>query len=323
MFSDLKKEFLQDLAINGRSPTTIFTYETMLKGFETFLENKALTAEDVTPAHLREYLVSLWEGKLLSVGTICVKVRAVKRYFEYLLRSGRLLSNPSKELKEPKRDRRSPRQTLTPERVRSMLEQVNTNTPIGIRNMAILETLASCGIRHRELMLLRGEDIDLKSSMLVVREGKGGKPRVIPLTPQAVFWLKAYLDRARPALSKSQSVTPEQRLSDGLWMNKDGKPLKRQMLRVIVRSYAEKAGLPHRVQVHDFRRFLLTELVKNGMPLPMVSEVAGHSSTETLRQYCATSGFDLKEVMKSHPRETDARKDDDDEEEPMAPVRMR
>jgi integrase/recombinase XerD len=323
MFSELKKDFLRDLLADGRSPRTVSSYSAQLKSFEAFLEDKALTVAEVTPAHLREYVTGLWDAKRYATMTICLKVRALKRLFEWLKRTGRLLSDPSQGLREPKVEKRLPRQTLNTDSVRRMLEQVNTNTPIGMRNAAILETLASCGLRHSELMALKAEDIDLKAQMLVVREGKGGKPRVVPLTDPCAYWLKQYLDRARPALSRSQQVTPTQTTATGLWIGEHGKPLRREMLRLIVKQYAEKAGLGRGIQVHDLRRYVLTELVRNGMPLNMAAEVAGHSDCETLRTYCATSGMDLRQVLKAHPREQDAKKLDDDEDEPLAPCRMR
>jgi integrase/recombinase XerD len=323
MFNDLRKEFLRDLLADGRSPRTVTSYEAQLKSFEAFLEDKGLAVADVTPAHLREYLTGLWDAKRYATMTICLKVRAMKRFFEWLHRTGKLMSDPSQLIKEPKVEKRSPRQTLNPDSVRQMIETVNTNTPIGIRNVAILETLASCGLRHAELMALRSEDIDLKSGMLVVREGKGGKPRVVPLTSPACYWLKQYLDRARPALSRSQEVKAGRKPSDGLWLGEHGQPLRREMLRLIIKQYAVKAGLGRGIQVHDFRRFVLTEVVKNGMPLPLAAELAGHSDCETLRTYCATSGLDLKQVLKAHPREHDAKKDIDDDDEPITPSRMR
>ena len=166
MFKDLKQDFLTTLLVDGRRPSTIHTYGTQLKTFEAYLEAHAVTVDDVTPALLRAYLQSLWDAGRYAPSHICLKVRAVKRFFEYLVRSGKLLTNPSEALKEPKLDKKLPRQALAPGTVGQMLEQVNTNSPTGIRNMAILETLLSCGVRHFELMALKVEDVDTKAGML-------------------------------------------------------------------------------------------------------------------------------------------------------------
>jgi integrase/recombinase XerD len=310
---ELKREFLRGLGASNYSPRSIKTYDFQLQSFEAWAAERGVSdPKDMTPAFLRAYVQSLWDEGRYAVGTLCLKVRALKRFFEYMTKTGYLTTNPSQLLKEPKQDKTLPRQTLNVESVARLMETVNTNTPVGLRNMAYLETLASCGLRHREIQLLEVGDIDLVSGMLMVREGKGGKPRLCPLTPQAIHWLGVYLDKGRPRLSGSQSMTGDQVLTESLWLGLGGRPLQKQMLRNIVKEYSKKAGLKD-IQVHDFRRYMLTECVRNGMPLLSAAKIAGHSSTETLRRYCAVSGLDLKEVIKSHPRERDARRDDEDE----------
>lgn len=305
-FDKLLFEFREHVRIKNYSPASIKSYSEHLAGFFAYLEEIGVTdVKRVTRDHLHAYRARLAEhrnaeGRGYSVSTLCLKVRTVKRLFEYLEATNRILVNPAETLKEPKKENRLPREVLTAAEARRILDAPNLSWVHGIRDRALLEVLYSTGIRLEEVTRLTIFDCDLQGGMLRVNKGKGAKDRVVPLGRHAVRFLKEYLTRVRPR------YTRESRAERCLFINQLGKPLSKQMIEIQVRKYAAAAGIQKRVTPHVFRHTFATELVRNGADITAVQKMLGHSHLSVTHLYTKVAGVEVKKTHRlAHPRERD------------------
>lgn len=299
---DLLFAFSEHLKVLNRSPATVNAYT---DNAGLFL--KVCPADDiraVTTAMLKTWLADLYDhrtetGKPYSTGTICIKVRAVKRFFEFLTATNVIFIDPAETIKEPKKDRRiiaAP----TAEQINTILEQPNLATLLGIRDRTIMEVFYSTGIRKAELCNLTIYDADLTGRMLRINQGKGQKDRVVPLGKHAVRFLREYIAKVRPHYTKKHPA------NRSLFVNKSGQRLRRQAVAVMVRQYAHKAGMSGRVGPHMFRHAFATVLVKNGADIVAVQKMLGHVDLRTTYVYVRSLGLDIKKVhQQTHPRERD------------------
>ena len=296
--------FTEHLKVLNRSPSTIKSYSTDARYFLQSLDIHDI--RQVTATMIEAYIADLHNyvssetGRPYKTTSIGIKIRSIKRLFEYLEKTNRIFINPAEFIKEPPRDRRLPKNVLTRKEAAKILDQPNLGTPKGIKDRTILEVLYSTGIRRAELCALTIYDADLTGKLLRVNQGKGKKDRVVPLGKHAVKFLREYIARVRPRLTKNN------RKLRALFVSKDGRPLSSQVLNVTVRSYAQKAKLDKKVSPHTFRHSFATALVKNGADIVAVQKMLGHVDLKTTQQYIRTLGLDIKAVhQRTHPREKD------------------
>lgn len=307
-FNELLFGFKEHLKIKNYSKASIshYTEHHLLGFFEYLKENDITDIKRVTRDILNAYQLMLTEyrdretGKGYTTSTILVKIRAVKRFFEYLEASSHILVNPAEYLKEPKKETRLPRVILTGDEVRKLLDQPNLSTMWGIRDRTFLEVFYSTGIRLEELVNLTIFDCDLQGGMLRVNKGKFAKDRVVPLGRHAVRFLKEYITHVRP------HYTRENKQIRNLFVSQLGTPLSKQVVEIKVRTYAKKAGIKKRVTPHVLRHTFATELVKNGADITAVQKMLGHSTLSITHIYTRVAGVEVKRTHKDHhPREKD------------------
>jgi site-specific recombinase XerD len=237
--------------------------------------------------------------KKYSVGTICTKTRSMKRFFKYLEDSGTILIDPAEHIKEPKVEKRLPRTILNEEEIKNILAQPRLGTINGLRARALLEVLYSTGIRLEELMNLTIFDCDLQGGMVRVK-GKFSKDRVVPLGKHAVKFLKEYITRVRPGQTKNNKALRN------LFVSRFSGPLSKQVIELMVRDYAKKAGIKKKVTPHTFRHTFATDLIRNGADITAVRKMLGHSYLSATNIYIRVAGVDVKKTHStSHPRERD------------------
>jgi len=221
-FNDLIFRFKERLQVLNRSPATIDAYCWHIKTFwhAISVDNvKMITREtiDAYIATLHDHRDS--NGKPYSVVTICLRIRSVKRFFEFLEFAKVVFINPAEFIREPKKESRLPKDILTKKEASAILDQPNLGTLTGIRDRTILEVFYSTGIRIRELCILTIYDADLKDGLLRVNKGKGSKDRVIPLGRHAIKFLREYITKVRPRFTKNN------RKARNLFVGQCGKPL--------------------------------------------------------------------------------------------------
>lgn len=305
-FNDLLSGFIMHLKVRNYSPKSVSAYSQQLQGlFDYFREIHITGIKEVTRDILKAYQLKITEegGKRCghyTPATISVKIRAVKRFFEYLEETNHILINPAEYIREPLRGKRLPAIILTEEEVKKILEAPNLSTMTGIRDRAILEVFYSTGIRLEELVNLTIYDCDLQGGLLRVNKGKGAKDRVVPLGRHAVKFLKEYITHVRPHHTKNNRGVRT------LFVNNTGKPLSKQIVEIMVRNYGKQAGLTKKLTPHTFRHSFATGLIKNGADITAVQKMLGHSSLKVTQVYVRVAGVEVKKTHStSHPREKD------------------
>lgn len=297
-------QFTENLRIRGRSEGTIKAYTMQIRHF--LEQQKPSDLKAITSTDMESWVASLFDhtkedGNGYTTGTICLKVRSLKRFFEFLESSNIIFINPMEEIKEPKQDKTIPRDILSKPEITKLLDQPNLSTRTGIRDRTVLELFYSTGIRLQELCKLSIFDIDLQGKMVRINQGKGRKDRVVPMGKHAVRFLREYITKIRPKFSKKN------RKSRVLFLSRLATPLSNQVVGLMIRNCAKSAGLTNKkVSAHTFRHTFASVLVKNGADVVAVQKMLGHADLSTTQGYIRTLGVNLKKIhSKSHPREKD------------------
>ncbi len=300
--NNLLFQFTEHLKVLNRSEATIKAYTANVR---QFLEEEKRNIKTITKSDMEAYVATIYEyrmadGKGYSQGSIAVKIRSLKRFFEFLESANIIFINPMEYIPEPRKEKNLPRNILTVSEMEKLLDQANLGLKTGIRDRAVLEVLYSTGARLSELCSLTIYDADLQGRMLRINKGKGQKDRVVPLGRHAVRFLREYITKIRP------HFTRRNRKSRVLFVNQLGRPLSRQMVQIMVRTNAKKAGIKKKVSPHTLRHTFASQLVKNGADVVAVQKMLGHADLSTTQGYIKALAIDLKKVhAKSHPRERD------------------
>ncbi len=210
---DLLDAYLRQLlAERNLSPYTLRNYRTDTLDFFRFMAESEKTGPlAVDRASFRRYLGQLRDSGVASA-SITRKVSTIRGYFRFLLREGKLESNPLAGVSAPKRERRLPA-ILSRSDLQNLIEAADEVTPLGLRNRAILELLYAAGVRVSEVAALSLPHLDLPERTLLVR-GKGNKERMVLVGAPAESALRRYLVRGRPGLAKGTEPA--------LFVNRDG-----------------------------------------------------------------------------------------------------
>jgi len=299
--NDYLFKFKEHLSVLNRSPATIEAYTDHTRAFLNSVDDiKQITRRDI-----EDYIAGLYDyktidGKPYRIGTICVKVRSIKRFFEFLEKANIVFINPAECITEPKKEKGRIKSTLTRKEANKILDQPNLGTLPGIRDRSILEVFYSTGIRLNELCALTIYDADLTGGMLRINKGKGSKDRVVPMGKHAVRFLREYITKVRPKL------TIKNRTCRHLFVNRYGGIISDQVAIVMIRRYVRAAKIKKQVTAHTFRHTFATVLIKNGADITAVQKMMGHSDIKTTQGYLRSLGVDIKAVhKKTHPRERD------------------
>jgi integrase/recombinase XerC len=283
------------LAETNLSPYTLRNYRGDLSHFFRHLEPEAIDPLDIDRQSFRRYLVRLREAGI-ATASVTRKVSTIRGFYRFLVREGKLAANPLAAVSAPKRERRLPT-ILSRADLVALVEAADEDTPLGLRNRAILELMYAAGIRLSEIVALDLSHLDLAERRLLVR-GKGNKERIVLIGAPAERALERYLKRAR-----GQLAAPGER---ALFVNRRGNRLSGRYVQEIVRRYALRAGLDQRVFPHLLRHSFATHLLDGGADLRVVQELLGHSSASTTQIYTHVTEERQREVMKQ-ARDTLAR----------------
>lgn len=174
-----------------------------------------------------------------------------------------------------------------------MIDSIPNETPLDLRNKAIMETLYASGLRITELIELKTSDIHLMEKYIVV-VGKGDKERMVPLGDMAVIALRNYIEKGRPFLSKKPGNT--------LFYNYQGNPISRQALYKYIVKLAADNGITKEISPHTIRHSFATHLLEGGIDLRIVQELLGHEDISTTQIYTHIDRSRLKEMYENtHP----------------------
>jgi integrase/recombinase XerC len=254
-----------------------------------------LLAVDVDEA--RTYLAYL-NSKGYSKATIARKLATLRSFYKFLVKTGRCPSNPLTAIRTPKQDKKLPR-FLEFEEVKRLLETPPTDSWLGARDRAILETLYSTGLRVSELVSLNMDDIDFLSEVIHIR-GKGKKERITPISSSALQAIQHYMEFRNKRAQSNDHFD-----SRVLFVNKHGQRLSTRSVRRKMDKYLKTAGLDPAISPHTLRHSFATHMLNNGADLRSVQELLGHQSLSTTQVYTHLTTKRLKEVYEdAHPRES-------------------
>lgn len=231
-----------------------------------------------------------------SLGASSLRIAAVhlKIFFRWLAGKGRLPMDPAEPLHAPKPEKILP-ETLHAADCRQLLESIDTTTPLGARDRAILDLFYSSGLRLSELCGARLEHLDREEKFLRVT-GKGNKTRIVPLGEMACQAIDHYLAMSRPTLVK-------RRTSSHVFLSVRGGALSPDRVREIVKERAAQAGLEQNVYPHLLRHSFATHLLEGGADLRVIQELLGHADISTTQIYTHVDQKRLKSIHKTfHPR---------------------
>jgi len=289
----------------GYSKHTIRNYLIDLEQFSEFLVKRKTPARDngkydpnmegIDALTIREYLGSLF-GRF-ERSTIARKLSALRSFFIFLEKKGIVKENPAGDVATPKLEKYIP-VYLPVDEVFRLLERPDRKKPLGLRDLAILEVLYSCGIRVSELESLDISGIDFEQRLVRVT-GKGNRERIVPIGRIALNAVKEYLEATRE-LRKGDTLESR---DAPLFINFRGGRLSGRSIARIIKRYAAESGLNPEISPHSMRHTFATHLLDGGADLRSVQELLGHASLSTTQRYTHVSLDRLMEVYdKAHPR---------------------
>jgi site-specific recombinase XerD len=268
--------FAQSNKAEGKSPKTIAWYTEMLNDFVRFLKknNGKTILADYDVETVREFIVHE-QGREISPYTVQGKVRALKAFASWLFSEGYTSDNLFCTLKLPKVPVNLI-EPLTTIEIDHLVSYQNPLTALGCRNIAILVTLLDCGLRVSELCGLRFEDAHIEEGYLKVF-GKGSKERIVPIGALAQKMLWRYVIHFRPE--------PVLETDDYLFLTLDDKPLKPNAVKLLLKRWGKKAGVP-RLHAHLCRHTFATNfLIYNCGDVFRLQQILGHTTLEMVRKY--------------------------------------
>ena len=288
-------QFLHYLIVEkGLSKNTIEAYSHGLTRFLNHLRGKGVQElRDVGKFHIRGFLLAL-RKKNLSPKSIVRNLVAIRTFFRFLIQEGILETNPAEEIESPKVAKTLP-EILSLKEIEQILEQPDLQTPLGIRDRAMLEMLYATGMRVSELTHLPTHQVNLEGGYVLVY-GKGSRERIVPLGGEAMKWVAVYLRTARGVLAKRKE-------SPSLFISRSGRGMSRQRFWKNLKDYARRAGLRKRITPHLLRHSFASHLLERGADLRSVQMMLGHVDISTTQIYTHVTGERLKKIHKQyHPR---------------------
>ena len=269
------------LVEKGLSPQTWISYLEDLQAFFNYYSDKKDTA-DLLETDLYEFLkYELSLGK--SVSTALRRLSSTRSFYLFLKKEGHYAGNIP-EIETPKKPKHLPN-CLSEEEIDRLLEAPDMESPSGIRDRAMLETMYASGLRVSELLNLKKGQVNLSKGIITVF-GKGAKERKVPIADYAIDFIRKYINEVR---NKS-----EHKGSEFLFLNRSGEPLSRIYFFKQVRKYAELAGIDMTISPHTLRHSFATHLLNHGAQLRMVQGMLGHTNIATTQIYTHVSSEKLK-----------------------------
>lgn len=270
------------------SANSVESYMRDLRQFAHFI----LRQWDVPPRKVEREMIERYLGRLFEQGreksSQARALSGIRSFFNFLLLTDEIEASPAELITAPKFGRHLP-DVLTTGEIDRILSAIDTSTPKGLRDCAMLELLYSCGLRVSELISLRLGDLFFGEGYIRVT-GKGDKQRLVPINDLARDKIRFYLEVRRTA-SRSEEV---------LFLNNRGTQLTRVMVFTLLREAARRAGIEKRISPHTFRHSFATHLLEGGAGIRQVQELLGHESILTTEIYTHLDSEHLRRTVEEH-----------------------
>jgi len=279
---------------DGLARNTLDSYRRDLSQFAAWLQRtRDAGLLEAAHADLLGYLAHRFQAKARPSSTARL-LSSLKRFYQFAVRQGKLAADPTLNIDTPKLPRGLPK-SLTEQDVERLLAVPRVETPLGLRDRAMLEVLYASGLRVSELTTL--SVAQFSHDMGVVRIlGKGSKERLVPVGEVALDWVRRYKVEARPPLLDG-------RQSDALFVTARGQAMTRQAFWHLIKRYATQAGIHRAISPHTLRHAFATHLLNHGADLRVVQLLLGHADISTTQIYTHVAKERLKSLhAKHHPR---------------------
>jgi integrase/recombinase XerD len=299
-----REGYLERMRVRNYSCETLIRQSSDLARFLSWCDERSvIEPTEVTVPIVERYQRWLFyhrrpDGRPLSFRTQHHLLCSVKSFFRWLTRQHVTLYNPAAEIELPKRGLRLPRDILTAQEADSVIGQPDVETPLGVRDRAILETLYSTGIRRKELAGLTLYDLDAARGTLMVRDGKNRRDRVVPIGERARAWIEKYVVEVRPAYA----MEPDEGY---LFLTMDGGPFHAlSQLGAMVHRCLDQAKVGKAGGCHIFRHTMATLMLENGADIRFIQEMLGHARLSATEVYTHVSIQKLRQIHQAtHPAE--------------------
>lgn len=287
----------------GLSRNSVAAYRRDIAKWTAFCSLAGVELREVQPDHVTEFLDRLRKGRPpatapMAPSSVARTLVSVRSFYRYLVRETGLEADPTARVGSPSRPRSIPK-AITVEQVERLIDSPPQDL-LGRRDTAMIEVLYGAGLRISELVDLDVDDVDIEAGTVLVRSGKGGKGRMVPLGRAARRAVGDYLVQSRPELIRRAVRGAD---AAALFLNARGRRLGRQGCWKVLKHHAGTAGLDRLVSPHTLRHSFATHMLDAGADIRVVQELLGHSSLATTQVYTLVSDRRLQEVyVSAHPR---------------------
>ena len=291
------------IAERGYSELTAQEYKYDLNLFADYLveefdwEIEDTTVDEINQFHLSSFLNDLVLIKDDSPSTRNRKLYSIRSFFKYLMKKNIIEDNPSTLIEATKTSSKSEPVYLKEGEINSFLQAIkNYDSKNQSRDLAITKVFLYCGLRISELVNLDLDDINYEDNSIKFF-GKGNKERYVPLHPEALQSIDAYL----PARNQITPNNPDAK--DALFLSNRGNRISQRTIQIMVKKYAKKAGIkdPDRITPHKLRHSFATMVYKKTKDLRIIQELLGHSDISTTQIYTHTDKEERKDAVNQLP----------------------
>ena len=288
--------FLEALRNRAVSKHTLLNYESDLRDFQSFLELRKISFRAIEDIAIRQFITHLYDRKLQKT-SIARKLACLRTFFKFLVRDGRLKSNPAELISAPRLPKKLP-SYLTEDEAAAVVEMPEGGSFKALRDRAILELLYASGLRVRELVGLNDENLDMPQQLVRVF-GKGRKQRIVPFGELAARALTGYIaerDRLGLAQPNDEGHMP-------VFVSVRGHRLDARDVQRLVEKVRMRLPSGRKLTAHTLRHTFATHLLERGADLRAIQELLGHSSLSTTEKYTHVTLEHLRaEYDKAHPK---------------------
>ncbi|MEO7983174.1 MAG: tyrosine-type recombinase/integrase [Bacteroidota bacterium] len=264
----------QQLKLKAYSPSTIKTYLNEMAGLLQLINN--IPADDLTPEHLRRYLVYCYEKLKLTENTLHSRINAMKFYFEQVLGREKFFW----DIPRPKKRDLLPK-IFNQDEIASIINSVTNK-----KHKTMLMLAYSAGLRVSEVVALKTHNIDSKRMTIFISQAKGKKDRIVSLSPVLLVMLRDYALKCKPDKNGY--------LFEGM---SKGTSYSTRSLQEVLQAAKKKAGIMRPGSIHSLRHSFATHLIEKGTDVTMIQKLLGHNDLKTTMRYLHTSNKDLLKII--------------------------
>jgi integrase/recombinase XerC len=290
---EMLANFLNQLKYEKRASThTVNSYQRDIRQLSTYCKEKLiLNWTDVKQADVRAHVAGR-HRKGMGSKSLQRELSAIRSFYCFLLKNGLAEVNPAQHIKAPKQARTLPK-TLDVDQVNGLLD-AGTSSPLEVRDLAMFELFYSSGLRLSELSSLDVVDLDLSDRSLIVRSGKGGKSRALPIGGKAVKAINNWLSERSKIIAVADAA---------LFVTTKGRRLGQRSIELRLAQWCKNKGIDQHIHPHMLRHSFASHLLESSQDLRAVQELLGHSNISTTQIYTHLDFQHLAEIYdKAHPR---------------------